>query len=156
LGIGGDAASQRSRLADVEHLAVARDHAIDPGLAWQSAHELGDDSHAIGQRTFSQRVLARVHVDVGLVAHRVLRSADVARKVGTTCGEVCEQASRPPTVATASLYLLNIGTVSADRNLEPNWLPHLAYLYWGRPAHRAGGGKCSGSDPFVCRVPMCG
>ena len=50
LRVGGDAAAQRLRLADVEDLAVGRDHAIDPGLARQGAHELGDGPHAVGER----------------------------------------------------------------------------------------------------------
>ncbi len=61
LGIGRDPAAQRLRLADVENLAVGRDHAIDPRLARQGAHEFGDSPHAVGKRSF-----ARFRVDFGL------------------------------------------------------------------------------------------
>ena len=80
LGVGGDPAAQRARLADIEDLAVAADHAVDAGLARQRAHELADDPHAVGQRTFGRRALTRkrvlarflVGIGVGFVAHGVL------------------------------------------------------------------------------------
>ena len=73
LGVGGDPAAQRARLADIEHLAVGGDHAIDAGLARQGVHELADDPHAVGQRAFAGRcLLGGFQVGVGFVAHEVL------------------------------------------------------------------------------------
>ena len=57
LGVGGDPAAQRARLADIEDLAVGADHAIDAGLARQGVHELADDPHAVGQGAFGKRAL---------------------------------------------------------------------------------------------------
>ena len=79
LGVGGDPAPERARLADIEDLAVGGDHAIDAGLARQGVHELADDPHAVGQRPFGKRALAcckralaRFLVGVGFVAHGIL------------------------------------------------------------------------------------
>jgi hypothetical protein len=72
LRIGADPAAQRLGLADVEHLAVGRDHAIDARLARQRVHEIADDSHAVGQRSFAgRRGIARFLFDVGFVDHGV-------------------------------------------------------------------------------------
>ena len=59
LGVGGHAAAQRARLADIEHLAVGGDHAIDPRLARQGAHELADHAHAVGKRAFAREASPR-------------------------------------------------------------------------------------------------
>ena len=78
LGVGGDAAPERARLADIEDLAVGRDHAVDARLARQGVHELADDAHAVGQRAFAGRgLLGRFQVDVGFVTHEVLPQAAI-------------------------------------------------------------------------------
>ena len=74
LGIGSDAAAQRARLADVQDLALCRDHAIDAGLARQGPHEVGDDAHAVGERA-----VAGGQVDVGFVGHGSRRMVLPAR-----------------------------------------------------------------------------
>ena len=51
-------------------LAVGRDHAIDARLLRQGAHEVGDDSHAVRERSFARkRVLARFRFQVDFVVH---------------------------------------------------------------------------------------
>ena len=78
LGVGGDAAPEEPRLADIEDLAVGRDHAIDARLARQGVHELADDAHAVGQRALAgRRLLGRFQVDVGFVTHEILPQAAI-------------------------------------------------------------------------------
>ena len=79
LGVGGDPAAQRARLADIEHLAVGRDHAVDAGLARQRAHELADDPHAVGQRCL--RAAFRSGRRSAFVGSRCRRSRYVGKSV---------------------------------------------------------------------------
>ena len=102
LRIGGDAAAQRARFSDVQNLAVGRDHAVDARLARQGPHEVRDDPHSVGERTFAGR-----QVDVGFFGHLGRGKwpcPDVCTSQSAACGEVCAEAASRTAVTPESLY----------------------------------------------------
>ncbi len=85
-GVAGDALLDAARLADIEHLAVGGEHAIDAGAVRRMAPEGFDDLRAARERTGLGVLLPEVEIDAGegfvLVVLRPIERGLVGRSAG--------------------------------------------------------------------------